>query len=346
MKTPSISAVVTSIQAPTVAMKELANKLRESGEELILVGDRKGPATYPIVNCRFFSIESQLKSKWQLASLLPEDHYSRKNLGYLEAMVSGAGCIYETDDDNAPLPHWAPRHPIVKAVQIDQLGWVNAYSCFSQERIWPRGFPLELLRSGRVAAAVADIVIKAVNAPIQQGLANGSPDVDAIWRLLFDRPFEFEASTSVSLAPGSWCPFNSQSTWWFPQAYPFMYLPSYCSFRMTDIWRSFIAQRCLWELGHGLVFHSPEVYQQRNPHDLMRDFADEVVGYRRNYEMAQRLEALPLRPGVAEQCHNLFACYEALVNAGFFPTAELELVQAWVVDVQRQPEPDVDSQIA
>ena len=37
-----------------------------------------------------------------------------------------------------------------------------------------------------------------------------------------------------------------------------MYLPSTCTFRMTDIWRSLIAQRCLWELGQGVVFHAAD----------------------------------------------------------------------------------------
>jgi hypothetical protein len=40
---------------------------------------------------------------------------------------------------------------------------------------------------------------------------------------------------------------------------PLLYLPSHCCFRMTDIWRSFIAQRCLWELGHWVVCQAPEL---------------------------------------------------------------------------------------
>ncbi len=83
---------------------------------------------------------------------------------------------------------------------------------------------------------------------IQQGLANGSPDVDAVWRLILDRNFAFSDGAPVVLEAGNWSPFNTQSTWWWPIAYPLLYLPSYCSFRTCDIWKSFIAQRCLWEL--------------------------------------------------------------------------------------------------
>jgi hypothetical protein len=108
-----------------------------------------------------------------------------------------------------------------------------------------------------------------------------------------------------------------------------LYLPSYCSFRMTDIWRSFIAQRCLWELGQGVVFHAAEVVQERNQHDLMRDFSDEVPGYRRNRELARRLQDLSLQPGRGAVTDNLRRCYDALVAAEFFPATELELLDAW-----------------
>jgi hypothetical protein len=107
-------------------------------------------------------------------------------------------------------------------------------------------------------------------------LADHSPDVDAVWRLVLDRPFCFDKGESLYLAPGTWCPFNSQSTWWWPEAYPLLYLPSFCTFRMTDIWRSFVAQRCLWAVGQGVAFHASEVAQARNQHNLMRDFEDEV----------------------------------------------------------------------
>ncbi len=212
--------------------------------------------------------------------------------------------------------------------------WVNVYRYFSEDRIWPRGFPLDGL-SESFNQRPETGATRRCQAPIQQGLANNSPDVDAVWRLVLDRPFDFDDGPSVYLSAGSWCPFNSQSTWWFPVAYPLMYLPSYCSFRMTDIWRSFVAQRCLWELGFGVVFHAPEVLQERNEHNLMRDFADEVPGYTRNRELVSLLEGLKLAPGVDAVSANLLTCYRALVDAQFFAEDELELVAAWNSDLER-----------
>ena len=298
-----------------------------------MVGDSKGPDAYEVAGTVFLSLETQLSSRFGLARLGPVGHYARKNIGYLEAIRRKATCIYETDDDNAPLASWRPRDEQFKALEVDQRGWVNVYRCFSSERIWPRGFPLDALRETLNAAPALRETTFHVRAPIQQGLANGSPDVDAVWRLVLDRHFEFETRSSVSLPQGSWCPFNSQSTWWWPSAYPLMYLPSNCSFRMTDIWRSFIAQRCLWELGYGLVFHAAEVIQERNEHDLMRDFRDEVVGYLRNKEFVKVLGALTLKRGEGRQGENLRACYEALVAEDFFPEAELVLVDAWLEDI-------------
>jgi len=324
----ALHAVITTIQPPTPAVHELLGRLGALDAPLWIVGDRKGPASFDVEGVRFLPLAAQLSMPYALAAALPQGHYGRKNLGYLAAIASGAACLYETDDDNAPLLEWRVRTPEVLAQPISTPGWCNVYRHFTNERIWPRGLPLDELTASFATAPATGAPVR-VRAAIQQGLANGSPDVDAVWRLVMDRPFDFDAKPSVQLAPGTWCPFNSQSTWWWPEAYPLLYLPSYCSFRMTDIWRSFIAQRCLWELGQGVVFHAAEVLQERNEHDLMRDFRDEVPGYNRNRELAARLQEQALLPGPDHVAANLRRCYEALVAAEFFPAAELELLDAW-----------------
>jgi hypothetical protein len=112
-----------------------------------------------------------------------------------------------------------------------------------------------------------------------------------------------------------------------------MYLPSTCTFRMTDIWRSLIAQRCLWELGQGITFHPPEVHQERNPHDLQKDFEDEIPGYQKNESIAQTLKALPLRPGKNAIIENLTTCYTTLISQTIFKPAEAPLLRAWLHDL-------------
>jgi hypothetical protein len=214
--------------------------------------------------------------------------------------------------------------------RISGSGWVNAYRYFTADlQIWPRGFPLERLSDAVPACAESSA---SVYAPIQQGLVNGSPDVDAVWRLTQDRPFDFDKAASLWLGPGQWCPFNTQSTWWWPAAFPLLYVPSFCSFRMCDIWKSFIAQRCLWAMGCGVVFHPPEVFQDRNPHDYARDFRDEVPGYLHNTRIAEILSNLELAAGEGAVADNLLTCYRALIQETVFPPEEWTLVEAWVRD--------------
>lgn len=323
-------AVVTTIQAPTPSARLLAARLAAAGAELVVVGDGKGPASYDVPGARLLTLADQLRSPFALARLLPVGHYARKNVGYLAALAAGATCLYETDDDNHPNARWTPRARAADAAPVDAPGWLNVYALHSRELVWPRGLPLDEVR-GRALPPLG--ATRRVEAPIQQGLADGSPDVDAVWRLLLDRDFRFDAGPSVALGPGTWCPFNSQSTWWWDPAFPLLYLPSRCSFRMTDIWRSFVAQRCLWELGLPVVFHGPEVEQARNAHDLMRDFEQEIPGYTGNRRLAEVLGALSLRPGEERVAENLLRCWEALVAAGFVPAEELDLVRAWSDDL-------------
>lgn len=314
-------------------MHRLLRHLAAVSAELVVIGDRKGPTEYSLRGVRFLSLKDQLASGFELATALPTGHYARKNLGYLIAMQQRADCIYETDDDNAPNDSWQPRSFRTQARKVEARPWANVYRMFSDANIWPRGFPIDQIRDPATFQAGAAIPSD-VQSPIQQGLANGSPDVDAIWRLVLDRDFQFEQKVSVWLPPYTWCPFNSQTTWWWPQAYPLLYLPSFCSFRMTDIWRSFVAQRCIWELGYGVVFHSPEVDQQRNFHSLMRDFEDEISGYLNNVRIVETLGSLGLRSGSDGVVENLRRCYQALVGISVLPEKELLLVDAWLRDLE------------
>ena len=332
MPAPDFTCVMTTIQEPTGCVLGLSSALSRFNGDMLVMGDRKGPAKFELPGARFYSLAEQQTLPLKLAPLLPVGHYVRKNLGYLLAFRSGVQRIYETDDDNQPLPDWKPLPLETRAASVSAPKWLNVYRLFTQDLIWPRGLPLDRVTDSRTFGNESRGEMQAVTAPIQQGLANGSPDVDAVWRLILDRDFQFNPGPSVVLPPGTWCPFNSQNTWWWPAAYGLMYLPSYCTFRMTDIWRSFVAQRCLWELGHGVVFHAADVFQLRNVHNLMRDFKDEVPGYEQNDAIATCLAELSLRPGAGAVLDNLVRCYEALVESRFFPEGEMPLVRAWVED--------------
>jgi len=326
------SVVITTIQAPTASVVAMVERATAAGFGLVVIGDRKTPEVVWPDGVRYFNVAQQQASGFALADALPMNHYARKNIGYLIAIAGGSPLIFDTDDDNAPLTQWRPREAVTSARRCLQTGWVNVYRWFSDAHVWPRGLPLIHARQSLPAPALGES--SELYAPIQQGLADGAPDVDAVWRLLMDQDVRFRNGDSIYLPEGAWCPFNSQSTWWYPSAFPLMYLPSHVSFRMTDIWRSFVAQRCLWAMGHRLVFHGPEMFQDRNPHNLMRDFEQEIPGYVGNDRIREALEALSLSSDAGATGANLHRCYEALVAQGTVPPIEMPLVEAWLRDIE------------
>lgn len=95
-----------------------------------------------------------------------------------------------------------------------------------------------------------------------------------------------------------------------------------------------MAQRCLWEINGALVFHSPEVWQDRNQHDLMRDFEDEIDGYCHNRAIMQTLAELDLASGCDMVGENLRRCYAALVRLSVLRKEELALVDSWLEAVE------------
>ena len=333
MNVSSLSCVITTIQEPTPSVQRLASACAQINARIIIIGDQKGPMRYELEPADFYSLSAQEQLDFKLARLLPVNHYARKNLGYLVAIQQGAPCIYETDDDNAPADNWRLRSLTVEAQKSAPHPWINVYRFYSDEFIWPRGFPLHLLRDPQTYSFEAEPTLVTVKAPVQQGLSDVAPDVDAIWRLLFDHEFSYQPGPSLWLPAGSWCPFNTQSTWWWPIAYPLLYLPSYCSTRMTDIWRGFVAQRCLWELGYGLVFHAAEVIQKRNFHNLQQDFQEELPGYLHNAQIVTLLANASLQPGTDAISDNLLRCYELLIRNRYLPSDEMPLLQAWLQDI-------------
>jgi hypothetical protein len=324
--------VVTSISGPNPVLRALADGASGHGVRFIVIGDSKSPADFSLPGAEFVALENQLALPFAYAKLCPERSYTRKNIGYIMAIAGGARFIVETDDDNYPRAEfWEPRDATVTGHLVSGRGWVNAYHYFSDSGIYPRGFPLERVRDSETPARTE---VESLPCPIQQGLADENPDVDAIYRMLFPLPLSFRQDQSIILGAGRWCPFNSQNTTTFPEVYPLLYLPARCSFRMTDIWRSFVAQRILWTCDWRVSFHAPTVWQDRNEHNLLRDFADEVPGYLHNARIAEVLDALALEPGVENIPANLVRCYQALVELGVVEAEELPLLEAWLTDLR------------
>lgn len=324
--------IITSIAGSNhPVLNQYAHESTSHQIPFVLIGDSKSPASFDLPNCDFYSVARQQALPFSLSKLLPLKHYARKNLGYLVAISSGAEIIIETDDDNLPFPEfWSERNRQVNAHNLIDSGWVNVYRYFADMNVWPRGFSLEHILDTVPTLNVQHIV----DCPIQQGLASENPDVDAIFRLTKPLPVEFNQSDNIALGKNSFCPFNSQNTTWFKDAFSLLYLPSYCSFRMTDIWRSFVAQRIAWQCEWSILFHQSTVRQERNDHNLLNDFKDEIPGYLNNNTIFVELQRLKLKHGEEHIPENLIACYQKLIDLGFVGTEEMILLNTWLDDLQ------------
>ncbi len=317
--------VITTINEKTKALFEF-EKLE--GWHLIIVGDKKSKPIESSQNLIFLSVDDQKKLGFSIVDKLPYNHYTRKNIGYLYAIREGADVIYDTDDDNIPYPHWGLADFECANLIQSENAFINIYSHFTDELIWPRGFPLDLI-SQREQLKVN--TVSPVKVGVWQGLADLDPDVDAIYRLIFNKPVTFERKEPVVLPNGKYCPFNSQNTFWTKGAFPFLYLPATTSFRFTDILRGFIAQRLLWASGMHLGFHQATVYQERNVHDFMKDFRDEVECYLNTRKVIDILQEL----GSCEKpTSNLTQAYQALHKGKLISSEELSIVDAWRSDFE------------
>ncbi|CAM3027294.1 hypothetical protein JHFBIEKO_3083 [Methylobacterium mesophilicum] len=323
------AVVVTSINHPTRAVVEIARDAALLNAQFVIVGDHKSPPEFTQPGATYLSLDAQARTGFRYAEIAPAQHYARKNIGYLNAIAAGATILIETDDDNIPRPEfWQPRKATVSARVVAAPAWTNVYRYFHDGLVWPRGLPLDQVNAPLPELGAAE----AVYCPIQQGLADDNPDVDAIYRLLLPIPFRFDQSEPVALR-GAWCPFNSQNTTWWQDAFPLLYLPYYCSFRMTDIWRSFVAQRIAYANGWGVLFHAATVYQERNAHDLMRDFAEEVPGYLHNAAIRDMLEKIKVPVGIEQIPEAMRICYERLIAHELVSQGELDLLGAWLNDL-------------
>ncbi len=331
-KKPAI--IITSIAgADNSVLKTFAAQSLKKNYHFIVIGDKTSPANFALEGCDYYNLERQKNLEFTFPAICPTKSYARKNIAYLIAAKNQAPFVIETDDDNLPRDSfWTPQKRTQNVPTITKASWVNVYRYYTENNIWPRGFPLENILE--LPPVWDSLLTQEIDCPIQQGLADDNPDVDAIYRLVLPLPQQFKKNRKVALTKGSWCPFNSQNTCWYPDAYPLMYLPTTCNMRLTDIWRSFVAQRILWENNLGLLFYEPTVWQERNEHNLLKDFSDEIMGYLHNSKICQELESLSLKSGTENFAENMQICYETFIKSDLLEKKELNLLEIWLNDLK------------
>jgi hypothetical protein len=326
MSNKRVVCVMTSINSPTKAMLGWSALW-----ELIVVPDKKTPIhTYEVSK-----IELLPQSLTHGLDSIKHNHYSRKMIGYLEALTRSADIIIDTDDDTYPssldgiLDHLNHDQRIV----IDENSpFVNMYALkLGESDIWPRGFPLNEIRSKRQIS----VLNQETKYPILvvQFFINGDTDVDAVHRMVQGvRDIQFPATATVDIiGQGAFCPFNSQLTMWWKPTFPLLYLPSTVTFRFTDILRSIVAKRVLDKIGSAMGFADSIGYQIRNEHDFMQDFESEIPCYlhtRKAWDCLADLSSLTVEMGILES-------YQRLVFEGICHQDELLYLESWLLNYER-----------
>ena len=330
--------VVTSINPPTDTIKRLAAL---PGWRTVVIGDTKTPKDWAWPNVTFLSVADQLELGFSLTPLIHTRAYTRKNIGYLYAALHGATTIYETDDDNELT---RPTVVFIEGDKVEMLEYVgsgsatiNHHGHFAQPATWPRGYPLEKIATPQETAVRSTLV----NPAVQQGLADGDPDMDAVFRLtrkpLAKRvDFEFAQSPPIALPRGTFAPFNAQNTIFNAAGIWAMPLPQSVEFRVCDIWRAYWAQRLLWGIGARLTFVAPYVYQLRNAHDYWGDYMSELQIFD---QVGDLLKFLGAWTCATDGPRALRACALQLshdmAQGGFWGPSDVELIRHFHHDLER-----------
>ena len=289
--------VTTTIGQPTEAIHILENL---PDWHVIMVADKKTPTDYKLKNGTVFTPAEQDKYDPVLSEAIGWNTVMRRNMGFLLAHDMGADIIAHVDDDNIPLSGWGEDLLVGKEVEVDfyniSVEAFDPIGATNHKNLWHRGFPLELLESRDYSQKSRKKVIPA----IQADFWNGEADIDAICRLAQTQVCEFNPGYFPMAAnkPG---PFNSQNTFMLAEVLPDFFLyperpfgrgdskePT-GAYRMNDIWASYYAQ----SKGHQVVYNKASVFQERHPHNLEVDKADEEKGYRFNLELVRSLKQNP-----------------------------------------------------
>ncbi|MFZ4591369.1 MAG: STELLO glycosyltransferase family protein [Ignavibacteria bacterium] len=321
------SIVITSIFNPTEAVVSFS---RMNNYQLIVVGDKKTPLDWHADNVDYISVTQQGALDFELAKVLPFNHYCRKMIGYLKAIQNGAVYIVDTDDDNNPKDNWTfPEFENIFESIPENKGFVNIYELFTEQKIWARGLPLNLINK----RFDLEKSLKSVNCRIGiwQGLADEDPDVDAIYRLTNDTPCYFNEREPVVLGKGTISPFNTQNTIIRKELFPLLYLPTYVTFRFTDILRGLVAQPIMWLYDYKLGFVNATVVQKRNPHDYMKDFISEIPMYQNCEKVIELVVNSILSTDSIES--NIYNAYHSLLRSKIVCGEEIKTLEAWLKDL-------------
>jgi len=272
---------------------------------LVVVGDKKTPADYKVKNGVYVSPEMQEKYDRDLSDAIGWNCIQRRNFGLLWAKDLGAEIVAVVDDDNIPYDNWGESLLIGRKTKVNfyttDLPAFDPVGATNESKLWHRGFPLPLLSKRDYSKKV----VKYITPDIQVDLWDGDPDIDAICRMEHAPEVRFDPKY-FPFASNKLSPFDTQNTFLSCKALKDYFLFPHVG-RQDDIWASYYVEA----KGYKVVYNKASVYQERNPHNYLKDMKNEYLGYEHNLDIVTRLPDDPDRiigylPGQSADAFRLY----------------------------------------
>ena len=302
--------------------------------------------------------ENQEHMSSLFVNAIPSNHFGRKNIGYLYAIMHGASVIWDFDDDHM-LKFWIPGAapdgaPSLAATvnmvlskgasDIDTLepqghDWpvFNPYPALGAPALplWPRGLPFIDTKKPQCSnTTIKGTFLPTKSVAVLQSLADVQPDVDAIFRVTVStpRPFAFKRTDEtrpLMIPNGVLTPYNAQATLHFKSAFWALLLPITVHRQVSDIWRSYIAQRLFWDCDLQVGFVArPLVVQDRRAYNDLNDIYAERDLYVKSEHLVKFLGSWKgIKATLEERIEELWI---ALYEHQYIELKDVELIRYWL----------------
>jgi len=314
----------------------------EDEDIIIVAGDMKTPhskveAIIDALPGKNVYLDPYAQGGWAISEVIGWNSIQRRNIALLEALKLKPDFITTIDDDNFPL--CTVKHAwfdfLTMREKYDAIdgtdGWFNPGQLCTPS-VTHRGMPLS--RRNLEWFKYAPVKITHDQVVVWAHLWKSDPDIDALDRIVLNPRVDRVLSEGAPIRE-VWAPFNSQSTtirgeW----AWAFPVLPHVG--RMDDIWSSYICQAILKIFGRYVHYGYPLVEQVRNPHDLLKDLVQEMLGYQWTEHLVDYLRnesngltAVDVTPREAYD----YLTY-GLNRLEWFPRKTIRFLEAWQADLR------------
>lgn len=330
--------VLTTINTPTVLKLYAAlHPAAETEIAFFVIGDLKTPPEAEEfckqLGAQYYSPERQRSLGYKCSELLGWNCIQRRNVGFLEALKSGAEIIVSIDDDVNPIGPFFDSIEYILSAPFDGIEvstenhWFDPGQLLTptiRHRGMPTEKPSQPPQLSTATGAKVGVVV---------GLWMGDADVDATVRIsnppAVYAPVEL-ARSGVVVHPETWTVFNAQNVAFVRELAPAMFqMPGIG--RADDIFASLITQRIMRHAGYRVHIGQPftACWQSRSKASLLRDLEEEMFMLRHVLDLAAELDAWKSVPdqSVANAARFFYSTSQVL------PTQAKEAAAAWIEDV-------------